>query len=62
MIPYGTLAAWCMLLLALPLLHSDDVETGGGAFVAWLIVMVVLLALAVLALARLLPHLRDDGL
>ena len=61
-IPFGTLAAWCLLLLALPLLHSGDVDTGGGAFVAWLIVMVVLLALAVLALARSLPHLRDEGL
>jgi hypothetical protein len=61
-IPYGTLAAWCLLLLALPLLHSDDVDTDGGAFVAWLVVMVALLALAVLALARSLPRLRDQGL
>ena len=43
-------------------LHSDDVDTGGGAFVAWLVGMVALLALAVLALARSLPHLRDEGL
>jgi peptidoglycan/LPS O-acetylase OafA/YrhL len=61
-IPYGTLAAWCLLLLALPVLHSDDVDTGGGAFVAWLVVMVALLALAVLALARSLPRVRDQGL
>jgi hypothetical protein len=61
-IPYGTLAAWCLLLLALPLLHSADVDTEGGAFVAWLVVMVALLALAVLALARSLPRLRDQGL
>ena len=61
-IPYSTLAAWCLLLLALPVLHSDDVDTGGGAFVAWLVVMLVLLALAVLALARSLPRLRDEGL
>jgi hypothetical protein len=61
-IPYSTLAAWCLLLLALPLLHSDDVDTGGTAFVAWLVVMLVLLALAALALARSLPRLRDQGL
>jgi hypothetical protein len=61
-IPYATLAAWCLLLLALPLLHSDDVETGGSAFVIWLAGMLVLLGLAVLALARSLPRLRDEGL
>jgi hypothetical protein len=61
-IPYATLAAWCLLLLALPLLHPDDVDTGGGAFVAWLVLMLALLALAGLALARSLPRLRDEGL
>lgn len=61
-IPYSTLAAWCLLLLALPLLHSDDVDTGGGAFAAWLVVMLALLALSGLALARSLPRLRDEGL
>jgi hypothetical protein len=54
LIPYSTLAAWCLLLLALPLLHPDDV--GGGA--AWVVGMVVLLALAILALTRS----RTDGL
>jgi hypothetical protein len=61
-IPYATLAAWCLLLLALPLLHSGDVDTGSGEFTAWLIVMFVLLALAVLALARSLPGVRDERL
>jgi hypothetical protein len=61
-IPYSTLAAWCLLLLALPLLHPDDVVTDGTEFVAWIAVMVVLLALAVLALARSLPSLRSEGL
>ena len=61
-IPYGTLAAWCLLLLALPLLHPDDVDTGGSAFAIWLAGMLVLLALAGLALARSLPRLRDEGL
>jgi hypothetical protein len=57
-IPYSTLAAWCLLLLALPLLNPDDVS--GGA--AWVIAMLVLLALAGLAMARSLPRLRDEGL
>jgi hypothetical protein len=61
-IPYVTLAAWCLLLLALPVLHSDDVDTESDAFVAWLFVMSALLALALLALARSLPRLRDEGL
>ena len=61
-IPYGTLAAWCLLLLALPLLNADDVDTGGGEFVAWLVLMFALLALAGLALARSLPRLREEGL
>jgi hypothetical protein len=61
-IPYSTLAAWCLLLLALPLLHSGDVDTGGGAFLAWLVVMFALLALSGLALARSLPRLRVEGL
>jgi hypothetical protein len=61
-IPYGTLAAWCVLLLLLPLLNPDDVETGSGELVAWLVLMFALLALAGLALARSLPRLRDEGL
>jgi hypothetical protein len=61
-IPYSTLAAWCLLLLALPLLHPDDVVTDGSEFVAWLAAMIVLLALAALALARSLPALRSERL
>jgi hypothetical protein len=61
-IPYATLAAWCVLLLLLPLLNANDVDTGGGEFVAWLVLMFALLALAGLALARSLPRLRDEGL
>jgi hypothetical protein len=57
-IPYSTLAAWCLLLLALPLLHADDVNGAG----AWVAMMIVLLALAAFALARSLPRLRDEGL
>jgi hypothetical protein len=53
-IAYATLAAWCLLLLALPLLHPDDVN--GGYFGGWLAVMLVLLALAALALVRARPE------
>jgi hypothetical protein len=59
-IPYATLAAWCVLLLTLPLLH--DVSRSGADFTVWLIGMLVLLALSVLALARSLPALRREGL
>jgi hypothetical protein len=61
-IPYATLAAWSLLLLALALLHPDDVERSGRDFVAWVIAMVVLLALSALALSRSLPRLRADRL
>ena len=61
-IPYATLGAWCLLLLALPLLHTDDVDRSGGEFSGWLIVMFALLALAALALARSLPAVRNQGL
>jgi hypothetical protein len=57
-IPYSTLAAWCVLLLALPLLHPDDVS-GAGVYVAG---MLILLALAVLALWRAIPGVRAEGL
>jgi hypothetical protein len=59
-IPYATLAAWCLLLLALPLLHN--VSTSGADFTIWLIGMLVLLALAGFALARSVPALRREGL
>jgi hypothetical protein len=59
-IPYATLASWCVLLLTLPLLH--DVSRSGADFTVWLIGMVLLLALSVLALARSLPALRREGL
>jgi hypothetical protein len=56
-IAYATLGAWCLLLLALPLLHADDVN--GGYFGAWLALMLVLLALAVLALVQARPAADD---
>ena len=45
-IPYVTLAAWSLLLLALPVLHPDDVDAGG----LWIATTLALLALAALAL------------
>jgi len=51
-IPYATLATWCVALLALPALHSGDVTGSDAALVAYLAVMAVLLALAVYGLSR----------
>jgi hypothetical protein len=50
-IPYATLAAWCLLLLVLPLVRPDDVSGGG----LWIALMLVLLALAAYALRVALP-------
>jgi hypothetical protein len=58
LIPYATLASWCVLLLALPLLHPADVVTDGTAFVLWAALMVALLALSGFALSRALPAAR----
>ena len=54
LIPYATLAAWSLLLLALPVLHPDDVSGGG----LWIALMVVLLGLSALALNVALPDRR----
>jgi hypothetical protein len=53
-IPYATLAAWSVLLLALPLLHPDDVS-GAGGYIAG---MLALLALSAYALTVALPERR----
>jgi hypothetical protein len=50
-IPYATLAAWSLLLLALPLLHPDDVSGAG----LWIALMIALLGLAAFALRVALP-------
>jgi hypothetical protein len=54
-VPYATLACWSVLLLALPLLHPDDVS-GAGAYVAG---MLVLLGLSAYALRIALPARND---
>ena len=46
LIPYATLAAWCVLLLLLPVLHADDVSGAG----LWVALMLALLALSLYAL------------
>jgi hypothetical protein len=46
LIGYATLGAWCVLLLALPLLHAEAVSGGW----AWYTLMVALLALALYGL------------
>jgi hypothetical protein len=55
LIPYATLASWCVLLLLLPVLHPDDVSGAG----LWIALMVALLALALYGLRIALPE-RDD--
>jgi MFS family permease len=61
-IPYATLAAWSLLLLALPVLHAEDVERSGAAFAIWTALMIALLALSGLALSKALPALRSQPL
>jgi MFS family permease len=55
LIGYATLACWCVLLLALPVLHSGDVS--GGA--AWYALMLALLALAAYGLRLAWPERRE---
>lgn len=47
-IPYATLGAWCLALLALPALHPCDVTRTGAPLLAYLGALGALLALAVL--------------
>lgn len=60
-IPYATLGAWSGLLLVLVPVHSGDLAGRPVALAAWLVVHVVLLALAASALAVALPALRRAG-
>ena len=54
LIAYATLATWSVLLLALPVLHPDDVSGAG----LWIALMLVLLGLSVFGLRVALPD-RD---
>jgi hypothetical protein len=51
-IPYATLAAWCVALLALPALHADQLTRTGPPLVIYVGALVALLALAGLGVAR----------
>jgi hypothetical protein len=51
-IPYATLGAWCLALLALPALHADQLTRTGPPLVIYIGALVALLALAALGVAR----------
>jgi hypothetical protein len=56
LIPYATLLAWSLLLLALPLLHAGDLV--GGPLAPWVVLQLVLVAVAAYALAVAWPLAR----
>ena len=60
-IPYATLLAWSLLLLALPLLHDVDIVRAGAERTTYLVVLAALAALSAFALARALPAARAAG-
>jgi hypothetical protein len=51
-IPYATLGAWCLALLALPVLHAGDLTRTGAPLLTYLGVLLALLALAGLGATR----------
>jgi hypothetical protein len=51
-IPYATLGAWCLALLALPALHAGDLTRTGVPLLTYLAVLLALLALAGLGVTR----------
>jgi hypothetical protein len=51
-IPYATLGAWCLALLALPALHAGDLTHTGAPLLTYLGVLAALLALAGLGVSR----------
>jgi hypothetical protein len=61
-IPYATLLAWSLLLLALPFLHDADVVRDGAERMVWLAVSVALALLSAFALLRAVPAARANGL
>ena len=60
-IPYATLLAWSLLLLALPLLHAGDLAGGAVELGAWVAAQCALVALATYALAVAIPRTRAAG-
>jgi hypothetical protein len=51
-IPYATLGAWCLALLALPALHAGELTRTGAPLLSYLGALIALLALAVLGVTR----------
>lgn len=51
LIPYATLGAWCLTLLALPALHAGDLTRTGAPLVSYLGALIALTALAGLGVA-----------
>jgi hypothetical protein len=51
-IPYATLGAWCLALLALPALHVGDLTRTGAPLLTYLGALLALLALAGLGVSR----------
>lgn len=51
LIPYATLGAWCLALLALPALHSGELTRTGAPLLIYLGALTALLALAALGVA-----------
>jgi hypothetical protein len=51
LIPYATLGAWCLTLLALPALHAGDLTRTGAPLLSYLGALIALTALAGLGVA-----------
>ena len=52
LIPYATLGAWCLALLALPALHSGEVTRTGAPLLTYLGALIALTVLACLGVTR----------
>jgi len=60
-IPYATLGAWSVLLLALPAVYADDLADRPAATATWVVMHAVLLVLTASALRRSIPAMRAAG-
>jgi hypothetical protein len=58
LIPYATLAAWCLALLALPALHAGQLTRTGAPLLTYIAALIVLTALAGLGVTRAGRHAR----
>lgn len=52
LIPYATLGAWCLGLLALPALHAGELTRTGAPLLTYLAGLITLFAVALLGVAR----------